>query len=141
MKIKQLEKATKIFEKIKKLDKEITEFDKLALLIVNNKTNISFELNIETLKDNEETMKFGIDGDGSLTYKLDYTIKDFLPWATRFSAMDIGAISNISKKNANSLKSMLSETPTLQILGILLGEKQRERESLLLQLKSYGIEN
>lgn len=140
MKIKQLEKATKVFEKIQKLDKEINELDKLALLIVNNKTDISFELKIENCNDNETTPQVEIDSDGSLSFKVDFDPRtSVVPWPLRFTRMDFGAISNTPNKNTKSLKNKLTETPTLQILGVLLGEKQRERQSLLMQLKSYGV--
>ena len=140
MKIKQLEKATKVFEKIQKLDKEINELDKLALLIVNNKTDISFELKIENCNDNEATPQVEIDSDGSLSFKVDFDPRtSIVPWPLRFSRMDFGTISNTPNKNTKSLKNKLTETPTLQILGVLLDEKQRERQSLLMQLKSYGV--
>lgn len=137
MDFKKLEKATKKLEKLKELDKEIIEIDKMAISILNNETKISFDLNVENItKKQDEESKGTIDEDGSLSVykKMHEEMSRSLMWGIR-----IRESSEKKKENVNTLSKSINDKIALQILGVLLCEKNSERNSLIKELNLLGF--
>ena len=138
MDFKKLEKATKKLEKLKELDKEIIEIDKMAISILNNETKISFDLNVENItKKQDEESKVTIDEDGSLSVykKMHEEMSRYLMWGIR-----IGESSEKKKENVNTLSKSINDKIALQILGVLLCEKNSERNALIKELNLLGFD-
>ena len=140
MNIKKLEKATKIFEQIKVLDAQIIEIDRFAMLVANGEIKSSFELKVEDIgKKKEDEEKVSFDADGSLIKGDSIPEYSFrINWG---SIIPCGLTGSSDKKNKNEhlYKTELSENGTMQILGILLYEKQQQRQALIQKLQSYGV--
>lgn len=67
MDLKTIEKAAKILDRIKVLDNEIIEIDRIAMMVASDDTKSSFELRIENLSPDKEKQKSDLfDEDGSL---------------------------------------------------------------------------
>ncbi len=147
MNIKQLSKATKILEQIKALDAQIIEIDKLAQLAASGDIKASFELMIMDIgKQKEEKEKVKFDGDGSIM-SVDFNGSYNMPFQEymqkRLSELNGylpgGTVTNCNK-NAHSIKNSISESVTLEILGVLLCQKHEERNKLTTQIINLGIE-
>jgi hypothetical protein len=135
MNLKKLEKAAKIYEKIKELDAQIIEIDKFAMMAANQEIKASFELKIENLtKEKEDVPKVGFDGDGSLQFSYDRMMRSMM------MPTFIYGQTPQKKDNEYLLKQNLSENNTLNILGILLYEKQSIRNALLSQLEGLKMD-
>jgi len=130
MDIKKLEKATKIYERIRVLDGEIIEIEKNAMLVANGETKSGFELKIENLagvenseEDSDDKNDSGIGG---------YFTFGILGYIERKN--------NIREnKNESIFKSDLSVNSTMAILGVLLHEKQHQRQILISKLEKMGV--
>jgi hypothetical protein len=134
--IKKLDKANKIYQQIKELDKEIIEIDKHAMLIANGEVKLSLTLNIDDLKKKEkEESKVKFDEDGSIVVN-DGVVS--LSWSTMF----IGLPTNVTEdknKHTTTFNTQVIENEALQILGVLLYVRQQKREQLLDRLHKMGI--
>lgn len=143
MKISQLPKATEILKDIQVLDKEIIEINRFAMLIANGNTKCSFELNVEDLdKKSKEESKVSFDEDGSLMHES--PLRHFQTIMRGFTveydpAYEFRSTSPFKKESTNSLQKEISDTSSLQILGVLLEEKESKRKSLLSELHKMGI--
>lgn len=128
MNFKSLEKAAKLYEQVKKLDAQIIEIEKFALIVANNDTESSFELKCKDLtkkKEIEEKVEF--DEDGSIVKKSEFT---------RISAL-YGIMPSLlshttdKKEDEIVIKSKLSVTNVMSILGLLLHDLQSKRQSII----------
>jgi hypothetical protein len=134
MNIKQLEKATRIIEQVKALDKEIIDIDRQALLVANGEVKIELNIDVTDLakkREEEEAVKF--DEDGSLLSGEEF--KGILRYAVTFH---MGRPKDEKKKKGYGAE--ISETAALQIFGILLYEKQTRRTQLLQKLERIGVD-
>lgn len=135
MKIKELEKATGMLQDVKILDNEIIEIEKMAMLIANNDTESMFTLQVwDKDKEQEEKNKASFDEDGSLQVPgssfADYLMSGMLPFVTpKFD----------KNEHISTIKYDLSINASMQILGVLLWEKQNKRQNLIKKLNKYGI--
>ena len=137
MNIETLQKANKIFIEINKIDTEIKELEKVAHRAAEGKT-FSFELTSENKNNPNES--------------------DSIPAISFFDMMSnvqkhgfdprhgagpsgIGMWNVVSTKEDTKsiLKNKINETITLQILGILLGDKLRKKDLLLSELEELGV--
>lgn len=136
MNIKNLGKATKLYEEVRVLDAEIIEIDKMAMIVAEGETKSFFKLRIEDFIKKEEPVSSILDEDGSIN--ADYFKKKI---QKRLSPISFFGCSNEEKKPkpGTILKSKLSETVTMQILGILLCEKQSLRNNLLKRIEKLGV--
>ena len=140
MNINKLEKATKILEQIKVIDAEIIEIDKLAIIILNNETNIQLALNVENLtKAKEAKEKVSFDEDGSMSIlrsAMDEYRNTFLPLnMLKYSGVDYAK----PKFRDRNFSQPLSDKLTLQILGVLLCEKNAIKDGLIKKLVGFGF--
>jgi uncharacterized protein YydD (DUF2326 family) len=81
MDLKELEKAQRLYARIKELDAEIISIERLALLASTKKTSIKLSLTIEDLEKVKDSEKTIIDCDGSLSLGHDSlgVFKFFMP--------------------------------------------------------------
>lgn len=137
MDFKKLEKATKIYGEIKALDAEIIEIDRFAMLVANGEIKSSFTLTVEDVgKKKEDETKVSFDEDGSLV-GLHKKMMSSLMMPMWFCS---GSVSLESEnENYHTLKNELSENATLNVLGVLLCEKQAKRRILLNSLDKLGV--
>jgi hypothetical protein len=143
MNVKQLQKASRILEKIKMLDEEIIQIDKQALLIANGEVKIELSLKVKDLaKERKEAEKVQFDEDGSLIQGGGFY--EMMRRSMGSGIMPAYQISFGGSDPKNEVKAESFETITerasLQILGVLLGEKQSKRLELISQLEKVGVE-
>lgn len=141
MNIKKLEKAYKVIERIKILDNDIIQIEKVAMSTANNTASSSFKLFVKNIgeTDNKENI---LEEDGSLKKgSLEFGVSPFSLWGSMFSFPRMGSEGKETKdkKDTTVLGYELSETATLKILAILLLEKQQLREELLKELEKFGL--
>jgi len=139
MNINKLEKATKILEQIKAIDAEIIEIDKLAIIILNNETNIQLALNVENLtkaKEAKEKVTFDEDGSMSISERAMDEYRNLYFPSDRIKMMLNGMNPKTSDRN---FSQPLSDKLTLQILGVLLCEKNAIKDSLIKKLVGFGF--
>lgn len=139
MNIKKLEIATRILADLKKLDAEIIEIEKFAMKIANGQVKSSFTLNLYELGKRHKEDKVSFDEDGSLVRGnrpdiMSRFMRSHFP--PNFIIMDDFEEEKPSK---DKLKYELSDTTTLQVLGVILGEKTTIRSKMIKQLNRYGI--
>ncbi|HZW66383.1 MAG TPA: hypothetical protein VFF23_11875 [Hanamia sp.] len=141
MDFKKLERATKIYEQLKQLDKEIIEIDRFAMLVANGEIKSSFELKIDDIgKKKEDSDKVGFDEDGSLIKGTSDSLYEQMRRSFYMPILSFGCdTGKETDKNVHLLKNELSENATMSILGVLLQEKQFKRTNLLTQLQRLGV--
>jgi hypothetical protein len=136
MDFKKLEKATKLYEQIKQLDADIIEIDKFALTVANNETESCFELRCKDLtKQKEKENKLEFDEDGSIKREGDNTLRLSLISSWMLPA-------NITPPNDDIvIKSQLSVNNVMNMLGILLHDKQTKRQQIIEKLNKLRLTN
>ncbi len=125
MELKQLKIASKLLGKIEAIDKEIIEIDKIALLILNNETKINFDLGVENLSENKDS---GETKDSLNPFKDLEARMIMMPW---FSQPE-----KPKNKNTLSISDKINDKLALQILGVILCEKNKERDFLIKKINS-----
>lgn len=129
MHIKELEKATAMLQRIKILDNEIIEIEKIAMIVANNDIDTNFQLKvIDKENTNEDDEQKPVEFDfgeysgflGFMAYRNDDNKKK-------------------ENKNVHTINYDLSINATMQILGVLLYEKQTIRHNIIKKLNKYGI--
>jgi len=132
MNLKKLERATKALEKIKSLDSEIVELEKIAELLANGETEVKLSMSIQDLKPIEDTP----------TEKPTESLQDYLDAAR--SSMFVGwrGMPEPKKQDKNIKKydATISAKNGLYILSALLMDKQEKRKYYIDQLNYYGIQ-
>jgi len=140
MELKQLDKATKIYSDIQKLDSEIIEIERLANLVANGEVKSSFELKIEDKqKQEEESQKLEFDEDGDIIRPNCVTFDHLHNFPLSILRMQNYNNKESKTKSANTLSSNISESTTLQILAVLLNDKKKRRFDYINKLKSFGV--
>jgi hypothetical protein len=133
MDFKKLEKAAKIYEQIKQLDADIIEIDKFALTVANNETECCFELRCKDLtKQKEKENKLEFDEDGSIKKETDNLYTRLM-----FSWTQPSAIA--PPDDDIIIKSQLSVNNVMNMLGILLNDKQTKRQKLIENIKKITL--
>ena len=135
MDIKKLQRAAKILGKLKTVDLEIIELDKIAQKALDYPKSCSIELFVEAQE--KEDNKRAIDAErhvfdprnpsGLLQYYMD---------------MQTGKLCGIgggSHSETASLKKEVSDSIILGVIGVMLSEKHEQRKVLLEQLNKLGI--
>jgi hypothetical protein len=132
MNFKKLEKAQKYYQQVKRLDAEIIEIEKLAVLMAEG-GKVGFEISCEPKVD--EGKKKVLDGDGSLLVNGGgedrYTF--YLYGCDRPTV-------TIEKPKKNHIKCEVIDSVGLQLLGVLMAEKQSARKKLLTKLSKIQNE-
>lgn len=140
MKLPQLKKAQKLFERIQELDKEIIEIEKSADLIANKKTDIKLTLKVndqeEKVKDSE---KVTLDEDGSLSFGTGGYMDHMRRALYGFSMLPPPSC-NPKKECTIKQDYILSDTVAIQVLGVILAEKLEARKLAIKALNKIGVE-
>ncbi|WGK93750.1 MULTISPECIES: hypothetical protein [Flavobacterium] len=134
MDLKQLKIASKLLEKLEVIDKEIIEIDKIALSILNNETKINFDLKVENLsknKDSEETK------DSSNPLK---ELEKRMIMAIQIPTWALSQPETLKNQNTLSISNKIDDKLALQILGVILCEKNKERDVLIEKINSSLID-
>lgn len=131
MNLLQLDKAQKLYSRIKELESEISEIEKTAQTVANKKTKIKISLTVNDLEGPKKKEKV-LDEDGSLISGANRS-----PWSFMFTPALLPA-----KKGClgDTHEAVIPDSVALQILGVLLAEKIEARRLALLALKKIGIE-
>lgn len=140
MELNKLEKAGKLLAEIKKLDADIIEIEKIAMMAANGEAETFFELKVVDIKKQfEEPTKIQLDEDGSLPSTSYSLLSDMMrkysspfPWMERTEDKK-------PPKNEMNISNQLSERATMLILGVLLEEKQSKRLRYINKLKNLGV--
>jgi hypothetical protein len=147
MNIQELERSQKIYAQIKDLDAEIIEIEKVAILVANGNAEVNLSLNVkDTTPKKEESEKVEFDEDGSfkssLGSGLNFRMGIISPWGTGESLFEKVYGKSVIEKEDNSgskLKACLSENLSLNVLAILLYDKQTRRAKLIKSLNRIGV--
>lgn len=142
--IEKVKKVNLVFDKIQKLQTEISKVDNLAMFAASNDFKAKLKL---TLNDSKTILD-------TRDSKILIPSSDFSPPSNDWMKMR-GREINYSyraglfermwldepqkKDNDNSISNEISETATMEILGILLREKQKKLELLIDELKELGF--
>ena len=137
MSIKQIDRAYKSVKKIKVLDKEIIAIDAFALSLIDGNMKTSFS--IKGFKPKEAKVRIDEDGDLIMPKnEIDHSEdskNSFFAFAQLMHRRE--PIKKITPDHR--LKFEISDETTLQMLGVLLSEKQNKREKLIQELKQTGF--
>lgn len=139
MKLPQLKKAQKLFDRVQELDKEIIEIEKSADLIANKKTDIKLSLKVNDIeKVEQDKNKVHFDEDGSLSCgdPADYMRRAMY-------GLPMFAFADPAKpKKEYTIKQdcVISDNVALQVLGVLLADKMEARKLAIKALNKIGIE-
>lgn len=141
MDFKKLKKATQLLQELEIIDKEIIEIDKMALSIVTNETKIEFDLKVENIsKTKKDNALVTIDEDGSLVIpkqETENSVPSFL--RIMLTGASLEKSSSIKNKNNISISKQIDDKIALQILGVILSEKNTERENIIKKLNRLGV--
>jgi len=137
MELKKIEQANKLFLSIKKLDAEIIELDKFAQLLLNGGSDTRINLSFEPKKEKKEKVKF--DEDGSLITGTPTANLSALTYTFSFSGLSGLCSSSDKSEKESELKQSISENTMLQVIGVLIGQKNNEREIHLKGLTKMGF--
>lgn len=130
MDLKQLKKASVLLEKIEVIDKEIIEIDKMALSILNNETKINFDLKVENLPKNKDSEQAS---DPSNPFK---DLEERIIMAIQIPTWKLSKPEIQKNKNILSISDKIEDKLALQILGLFLHEKNKERNLLIEKINS-----
>lgn len=132
MDIKSVEKIYNKVAAVKKLDQEIIEIDRLALLIANGNVGVNLSLAIE---DFDKAAKLEAEN-GS---KVNKGLIGGLQFTTLYWTFGGSEPKPPKNEAITEYKQIVSPEVTLQILGTLLGDKVTKRAELIRQLQELGL--
>jgi hypothetical protein len=145
MKLKDLEKATKIYEEIKLLDVDIAKLDKLAQSVAYGCSEVKLYFNVTDLKAKESFEKSNLfDEHGDLkqvTTKVSLSDKFITYSGESYDDLmaKIKSINNAVASYSSNYVEDLSDVLTLEMLGVLIRNKQDKRKLLIDKLTKYKI--
>jgi hypothetical protein len=132
MDYKKLETASKIYKDIKEVDGQIVILEKLAMLAAGGDIKASFKLRIEDLKAESEVKEpaIGVENPFERLSSM---------FAFPHISIDGYGKSEKTKKGMHNLEADITDTATLNILGVLLCQKLDQRKVLTNKLKRLGV--
>ena len=132
MKLSEVEKLKEAYERIRVLDGEIVEIEKMAMFVSEKRTKIALTLSVEDTE-KKQPVQFDEDGslmssDGSNTWGLGRMFARN-PFST-----------NDAKSSIDIMLSFnLSDTIALRLLGELYASKDAERKEILKFFREIGV--
>lgn len=129
MDIKDFEKATKILTEIKQLQLEGGELDKMALLILQEESEVSFKLKLN--KKIDPAMVRMDDSPGTVRLGLFETMRRDL--------MNIEPFLGEKQEKETPLNKKIPDELALQLIGVFLAYNESHKQKLINQLANYGI--
>jgi len=130
MNYNKIAKLSKKIETIKQLDKEIINIEKIAMLISNG-NKCGFKISVEKNPEEEEKKPI-LDSDGSLIINITEVAATQTHWLFGGGSTDTPK----KDKNKKSFKSPLNDKFGLQILGIVLSEKNSIRNRIIKEIEN-----
>jgi hypothetical protein len=135
MKLKDLEKINKIYIEIKDLNDNLVYLHKLAVNVADSKSIVTLNLNETNLKIKElEEKQNMFDEDGSLN-KPSSGSRSLL-----FQLYGIDAPKPKPTNSTHLYTEALTDVLTLELLGVIIANKQKEKQKLINKLSKYKIE-
>ncbi|MEO6176799.1 MAG: hypothetical protein ABIP27_16730 [Flavobacterium circumlabens] len=137
--IAEIEKASLIIEKIKSIDAEIKKTERLAHYASCNDFKGHFKL---SLSDSESDV---IDMSKNITHFMDFASQHMNEMYAAPRKFPRGGLFEVisqekpTKNDTMTLSGSFSENATMQILGIVLGEKQKELKALFDELQEIKL--
>jgi hypothetical protein len=130
MNLSKLSKINEGFERLKVLDKEILAIERLANDIATK--SVELELNLKCVKP-EDKKEQVLDSDGNL-------ITGDRP-SSGFGLFSYITYSEPKKPtNETAYLEYISDTTALQVLGVLIMQKQEQRNLILKTFEKWGVE-
>jgi hypothetical protein len=126
-----IEKAAKLYEKIKVLDNEIIAIDKMAQLFANE--DAEAELKLKYVESKKEEKQNIVDEDGSLSSIERMMRQMYRPMSLTWG---IDYAKGCKPEDKQSYEAKISNTAALQMLGILLGDKHQKRAQLIKEIEA-----
>lgn len=132
MKLSEVEKLKEAYERMRVLDGEIVEIEKMAMFVSEKRTKIALTLSVEDTE-KKQPVQFDEDGslmsgDGSNTWWLGGMFAR-KPFST-----------NVAKSGIDIMLSFnLSDTIALRLLGELYASKDAERKEILKFFREIGV--
>ena len=135
MELKNLEKSLKKLDKIKSLDAEIIELDKVAQIACQNDCKSTISLYVSNLSNKDKKQDVPTE-DGSIK-----SIQDELTQGWSFLLRGVSPLSSKSEKKSSDheLEYKISEGLLLTIVSVLVYDKKQERMKLINEIKDLGI--
>lgn len=134
MNLKQLGNSQKMYTDIKALDAEIVEIEKVAMLIADGKAVVKLTMDVTDTSKKPEVKKEDSDYESEVK-----RYQSFFTGGLLYPLTGSGSPKEEQKKPDNQLKSELSDNLSLNVLAVLLYDKQQKRLALLNKLKRIGV--
>jgi hypothetical protein len=138
--LKKLESAGLLLQAVKKIDAEIEEINRMAMLIANGVVELDFTLNtIDVVeKAKQESASYEESGPFRGLYDQLKSMNTGFLFGMQ-SPYGLAANERAVPAGTSAYKSRVTESCALQILGCLLGEKQSKRSAVMQQLADLGF--
>ena len=136
MNLKKLEKATKIVSKIKTIDSQLQQIEKLALQVVNNEVKIEQVLKITKLKQEEEETKAPESQEEAVKMIFSKLMSNRPIFSDGVMIMRSEAPDNNKTENFHN---NISNKLALQILAVFIEERNAERKKLVNQFNKLDM--
>jgi hypothetical protein len=133
MKLTKLSRINEGFEKLKQLDKEVLAIERLAELVANKKSEIHINLTAVDLEKRAKNEIY-LDSDGSLVNR---------------NKPSSGGISSYifysseppkPPEDSVDVKELIGDVHALELLGLLILQKQQQRVAILNAFRKLGVE-
>ncbi len=136
MNLNKLEKATEVYKQIQIIDKQVSEFEKMAMLVAEGNVKISLDLNIIDLdKKRKSENKLVFDEDNSIVFEGTH----MMMFGSTFQMLEPPKKNKTKPEYVSDFKNEISERTALNVFGVLLLEKKEHKRILLNKLKEYGV--
>ncbi len=143
--MQKVKEIAELFAKLQLVNDFIAQINAYAEKLANDKCVVQLSLQIVDVTDAEnEKSKNILDEEGSLIkmhYPGNISREKFPTWLAIISGFDLPIIDHTVKpsKSGVSFMQKVDEIASLQILGIMLNAKERERNILLRELENHNI--
>lgn len=135
MNLKKLEKATKIVSKIKTIDSQLQQIEKLALQVVNNEVKIEQVLKITKLKQEEEETKAPESQEEAVKMIFSKLMSNRPVFSGGMFMRSEAPDNNKTENFHNNISNKLA----LQILAVFIEERNAERKKLVNQFNKLDM--
>ncbi len=137
MKLKDLEKVTKIYDEIKTLDTSTKQLHKLAQSVADGGSIVKLNLQITDLKLKEKKAKENMfDEDGSLQSTSE-TARSISSYIDSFYGSSVKV--KVKPAYETDIIEDLSDILTLELIGLLVSNKNEQKKLLINKLTKYKI--
>lgn len=135
MKLNTLDRATKLYNRIQELDKQIVEVEKYAHRLANHTLEVTVHFSIP----NTEPEKVTFDEDGSIRAYGQSPLKNLIQEMQAFR-WPTYSTDGVVKGTQEQMNFTITETMALQMVGIVIQQKANMRRALINELKGLGYE-